>query len=257
MKTNDFRSWLSKAYRTRRGYSLGMRTIDSRIANCVTVEDAEGNLDTHFDRDQMNELIRRLTYSRSDELKEVPPLHGIAIHGDVYEGTATLKSAALLYRKFRMSLVDVLMNSRNRATVQSTDRSRLFPDALLTEFFRQASFYRYHEKFDDDERLYKIQLANDFAKSRQLLQSDPARALKLFLQALKSKNNNIIDWRDRGPIRAWIKNSPQTFVDCLENLWNEAIDLEKRFSFFCGALSKNGVTQTGGQLAITSTLLMT
>lgn len=42
----------------------------------------------------------------------------------------------------------------------------------LVEFFRQASFYRYHPDFQEYEREYKIQLANALAKSRELVLSN-------------------------------------------------------------------------------------
>ncbi|HKG58170.1 MAG TPA: HNH endonuclease [Pyrinomonadaceae bacterium] len=126
----------------------------------------------------------------------------------------------------------------------------------LDEFFRQASFYRYHEKFDDYERLYKIRLANRFLESQQRLKSHLSEALRLFRSALTSKDDNIIDWRDQDRILKWMKSSPEEIGKRLENLWEDT-NKEQRFASFCHVLRLIGITQTGGQLAVTSTLLMT
>lgn len=125
----------------------------------------------------------------------------------------------------------------------------------LNEFFRQASFYRYHEKFNDYERLYKIRLADRFLESRQRLKSQVHEALRLFRRALTSDDDNIIDWRDQDRILRWMKSSPNEVAKSLENLWEDANN-ERRFSSFCHVLDVIGISQSGGQLAVTSTLLM-
>jgi hypothetical protein len=79
----------------------------------------------------------------------------------------------------------------------------------LTEFFRQASFYRYHPAFQEFEREYKIQLANALGKSRNLLTSDPAGSLEALVQALKSKDDNIIYWEDRKELLEWLNEEPK------------------------------------------------
>lgn len=127
----------------------------------------------------------------------------------------------------------------------------------LGEFFRRASFYRYHKDFDEFERLYKVRLENGFSASRSLLRSDPTKALELFRRTLKSQDNNIIDWRDNGPLFKWIVKQPDSLLTALEVLWDQKLDIELRFSSFCEALSRIGIRQPGGRLAVTSTLLMT
>src|SRR5687767_8076283 len=97
MRENEFRSWLA----THR--NLGERTIGSRISNCRTVERHEGDLDTQFEQDKLRDLTRRLTYSSRDQVANKPTLHNIPIDGNVYNGTATLRSAVSLYKQFRES----------------------------------------------------------------------------------------------------------------------------------------------------------
>ena len=90
-----FETWLE----TVRG--LDARTIRVRISNCKRVEQFEGDLDAQFDADGLNRLIDRLTYSSEDARYERMPKHNVPIDGDIHNGTATLKSAVNLYRKFR------------------------------------------------------------------------------------------------------------------------------------------------------------
>ena len=95
MREEQFRSWLT----THR--NLSERTIGSRISNCRTVERHEGDLDSQFDQDKLQDLTRRLTYSSNDQVANHPARHNIPIHGNVYNGTATLRSAVSLYKQFR------------------------------------------------------------------------------------------------------------------------------------------------------------
>lgn len=124
----------------------------------------------------------------------------------------------------------------------------------LKEFFRQASFYRYHPAFQEWEREYKIQLANALAKSLVLLSSNTSKSLEALVQAIKSKDDNIIDWRDRNKLLRWLGG--RAAIESLRVLWDPSLDLYQRFALFAETLSRAGVTQPGGQLAITSTFLM-
>ena len=87
MKEAAFRVWL----KVERGLSTG--TVGSRISNCRRVEGHEGDLDAHYDSDELDGLLQRLNPGE--------PEHGIPIAGDVYNGTATLKNAVSLYCDFR------------------------------------------------------------------------------------------------------------------------------------------------------------
>ena len=95
MREAEFEVWLD----VRRG--LNTRTVGSRISNCRRVEAFEGNLDDQYDTDGLAGLIERLTYSREDARHRRNPKHKVPIDGDIYNGTATLKSVVGLYRDFR------------------------------------------------------------------------------------------------------------------------------------------------------------
>ena len=94
MHEHDFETWMAQA----RG--LSEQTRRSRQANCRTVERYEGDLDAHYAVDRMAALLARLTYSRDDASLNLPLRHAIPINGDWYNGTATYRSAVVLYRTF-------------------------------------------------------------------------------------------------------------------------------------------------------------
>lgn len=93
MRESGFIDWLEKN-------NYDKNTISSRVANCRRVENFEGDLDYHYKLDLMSGLIDRLTYASKDLRSNVPHRHSIPINGDVYNGTATLKSAVRLYLRY-------------------------------------------------------------------------------------------------------------------------------------------------------------
>ncbi len=94
MREKEFYNWL-------RGNGLQKNTAISRVNNCVRVCQFEGDLDMHYDRDQCRELLLRLTYTTRDASNHNAPRHSIPINGDIYNGTATFKSAVNRYVDFR------------------------------------------------------------------------------------------------------------------------------------------------------------
>lgn len=91
-----FKTWLE-----RKGYGAG--TITSRCSNCERVESELGiNLDDEFKVDEMRRLLSLFEYSKDDARRGLNPRHGMYIDGNVYNGTATLRSALNLYYQFKM-----------------------------------------------------------------------------------------------------------------------------------------------------------
>lgn len=93
----DFRNYLRNVRR------LKEKTVANRLSNCRRVEEYEGDLDQHFDADQCQNLLWRLTYSADDHDRKRQPKHKIPIDGNVLNGSATLKQAVGLYAEFRRS----------------------------------------------------------------------------------------------------------------------------------------------------------
>lgn len=95
MKLAQFENYLREACEYKES------TIGARIKNCERLAAFEGNLDARFHEDCMEDLLTRLTYSTKDERLGLPKKHRVPINGNTRTGTATLKSAATLYREFR------------------------------------------------------------------------------------------------------------------------------------------------------------
>ena len=82
--------------------------IRSRVGNCKRIERFEGKLDAHFDADECQDLLTRLTYTARDQDLRRRPKHNVPINGDLRTGSATLKQAVTLYVRFRQHRRDEL-----------------------------------------------------------------------------------------------------------------------------------------------------
>ena len=54
---------------------LKRSTCQSRISNCAKVERYEGDLDLHYERDRLESLLQRLSYTADDERREHKQQH--------------------------------------------------------------------------------------------------------------------------------------------------------------------------------------
>ena len=79
-------------YVQRNGKPLGKGTQISRVANCSTVEQLEGDLDEHFRSDGMRNLLERFSYSFDDAREGRPARHDVPIDGDIANGTSTYRA---------------------------------------------------------------------------------------------------------------------------------------------------------------------
>lgn len=93
MDTDKFKEWLEKKEYT-------FSTIQNRISNCRNVENYEGDLDEHFQKDYGISLLERLAYSTADERDNLPANHKVPINGNIRNGSGTLKQAVKLYMDF-------------------------------------------------------------------------------------------------------------------------------------------------------------
>ncbi len=100
MDSKGFKRWLEQNYLTRNGTYLQKKPQSDAMSRCNRVEKDEGNLDAHFNKDEMQGLLDILTYTRSDASSGMPHQHSIIINGDVVNGTASLRNAIKLYQQF-------------------------------------------------------------------------------------------------------------------------------------------------------------
>lgn len=146
MQTLAFRQWLRTSYLQINGNLLAEGTQVSRTANCSTIEQCEGDLDDHFDRDGMADLLERLSYSTTDQHAKIEPRHRISINGDIANGSTTYRSAANLYRKFRVAQANGLPGAlqwKPSSVQQSTERSSMTKIRIGQDKFRYSVLERW------------------------------------------------------------------------------------------------------------------
>jgi endonuclease len=81
------------------GYAV--KSVQTRMAHAGRVEERYGDLDQHYDRDQLGSVIDELMYSTEDERRNKPNPSKIPFNGNARENLASYKSATELYCKFR------------------------------------------------------------------------------------------------------------------------------------------------------------
>ena len=85
---------------------LGKRTAQSRMSNTKRVEECYGDLDEHYDRDQLRSVIDELKYSAEDERRDKPNPSKIPFNGDIRTNLASYRNATERYCKFRRETAD-------------------------------------------------------------------------------------------------------------------------------------------------------
>lgn len=94
MKVEQYRQWLD-----RERYQPG--TINAQLHRAGRVEEYFGNLDLHYETDQLASVIASLTYSANDRRNARPNPTPIPIDGELYSNLASYRDAVKRYRNFR------------------------------------------------------------------------------------------------------------------------------------------------------------
>lgn len=162
MKETLFYNWLCEKF------SGG--TPNSRLSNCLRVEQYEGDLDDHFIQDKGTSLLNRLSYSKDDQRNNRTAKHKIPIDGNTYNGTATLKQAVSLYFKFKTGEKAESTNSHRTLSVIKRRNKADWPTW----------------DFPNDEELYElIKLTAKYAKFL-----NP----EIVLEVVKDNNKHKDNW---------------------------------------------------------------
>jgi len=94
MQREQYRSWLlAQKYEP--------KTVSSQLSNVDRIERVYGDLDRAYAEDQLEAVLNSLRYSTVDRQQNRPNPSKIEIAGDVYNGLASMRSATLLYRRYR------------------------------------------------------------------------------------------------------------------------------------------------------------
>ena len=107
---STFQNWLKE-----QKYTKG--TTQTQINRSGRVEECYGDLDVHYDGDQLRGVIDELKYSTEDERRNRPNTSKIPFKGDIRNNLASYKSAVELYCKFRRDVAD----EETRSVVRGPD----------------------------------------------------------------------------------------------------------------------------------------
>ncbi|NDP28239.1 MAG: DUF262 domain-containing protein, partial [Flavobacterium sp.] len=119
MQREEFKNWLINEKK------FDASTVNSRIGNCSTVEQAYGDIDEHFKNDRFSQIMNFLKYSKQDERDGCLPIEPLVIDGVIYDGLATLRQGINRYSEFKIHYEDKEDNSEynllnDSATINGT-----------------------------------------------------------------------------------------------------------------------------------------
>lgn len=129
------------------------------------------------------------------------------------------------------------------------------PEQLRT-FFSKAAAYLRDPRFQAAEVEYKLRFQGELRPAMAAYRSGATSSLLQLTEALRSPNQNMIDWRVVQPLLEWCRRRPSKTRTALKALWFGGGPVENRFARFTAELVQGGIGQTGAQLSITSTLFM-
>ena len=96
---SSYKAWLEQ-----QGYAAG--TVQTQIHRAGRVEEFYGDLDQHYDQDQLRTVIGELKYSAGDERRKKPNPSKIPFNGKTRNNLASYRNAVERYCKFRRETQD-------------------------------------------------------------------------------------------------------------------------------------------------------
>jgi len=170
-------------------YEAATRTM--QVAQARRLENAYGDLDEHFERDEFGSILADLAYTAADKTAGKPNSSRIPIEGnDLYRGLAHFRGVLGRYRNFRAA--------GNAQAKPTTNWPEL--DSMRATFLDRCvdfvDFERLEGMYFDTERSYK----NALLREAQAILSAPENgqpepAGRQFLKLLDPKNSNFVGWR--------------------------------------------------------------
>ena len=106
-----YKNWLEQ-----QGYATG--TVQAQMHRAGRVEECYGDLDEHYDSDQLRQVIDELKYSTDDERRNKPNPSKISFNGNTRNNLSSYRNAVERYCKFRRETQDEDDGSRIRTPQQ-------------------------------------------------------------------------------------------------------------------------------------------
>ena len=96
---STYQNWLEE-----QGYASG--TVQAQLHRAGRVEECYGDLDEHYNRDQLRSVINELKYSTEDERRDKPNPSKIPFNGNIRNNLSSYRNATERYCKFRRETAD-------------------------------------------------------------------------------------------------------------------------------------------------------
>lgn len=123
-------------------------------------------------------------------------------------------------------------------------------------FLYWAGRFRDAPDFDANERDYKVALADAVGAARQAILSNDPGWHAVLEEALRSRNNNLIGWRESDRFLKWAAGQPEDGLAALHAIWADGLDPVDAMAAFLERLPKAAVSSPGQRVALGSVLLM-
>jgi len=116
---DEYKSWLVQQ-------KYQANTISAQLHRVGRVEEYYGNLDEHFDKDQLTEVVSMLVYSKNDERNNLPNPSKIPFNGNPYTNLASYRDSVSRYRKYRLdnSIIIEDNDSKQNETIDGLNVSK-------------------------------------------------------------------------------------------------------------------------------------
>lgn len=117
---------------------------------------------------------------------------------------------------------------------------------------------RYFEEpnFDDDERKYKLLVADLVGGARQALLDDQPEWLDVLSKAFKNSNNNLTPWREHDRYLKWAADHRDEAADALRAVFDRDTSAVEAVERFLERTPREAVSTPGNRLSIGSFLRM-
>lgn len=117
---------------------------------------------------------------------------------------------------------------------------------------------RYFElpNFDDEERKYKLVVAEQIGAARQALLADRREWLELLTKAFKHSSNNLTPWREHDRYLKWVAEHSEDAAVALRAVFDGDRSTVEAVSGFLAHTPRDAISTPGNRLSIGSVLRM-
>ena len=129
------------------------------------------------------------------------------------------------------------------------------PSPQWTEFVSWGRRVFERDDFDENERDYKLALAEKIRLVREATENGNSKWLELLSAAFKDGHNNLTDWRAHDKFIGWCEREAEAARDAVGLLWRGE-DAREALTEFLAAVPKEAASGPGTRLSIATFLLL-